>query len=61
MITALAKSMGFKIICRDTSDHPFIKVWYHRHTQHFCELIPRKPLSKKRPPVIPPTMSNDEI
>jgi hypothetical protein len=61
MITALAKSMGFKIICRDTPDHPFIKVWYARHTQHFCELIPRQSISQKRPPIIPPTIPNDEI
>lgn len=49
MITALAKSMGFKVICRDTPDSPFIKVWYARHSQHFCELIPQKSLAEKRP------------
>ncbi len=61
MITALAKTMGFKIICRDTPDQPFIKVWYNRHTQHFCELIPLQSLSKKRPVIITPVTANDEI
>ena len=61
MITALAKNMGCKIICRDTPDQPFIKVWYARHTQHFCELIPRKPLPEKRSLITPPTIVNDEM
>jgi len=61
MITALAKSMGFKIICRGTPDQPFIKVWYTRHTQHFCELIPSQSLSKKRPLIIPSLIARDEI
>lgn len=61
MITALAKNMGFKIICRDIPDHPFIKVWYASHTQHFCELIPRQSLSQKRPLIRSLTIPNDEM
>ncbi len=61
MITALAKNMGFKIICRDTPDRPFIKVWYARHTQHFCELTPRQPLTQKRPLIRPLTIPNEEM